>query len=243
MQQYRQIFGSISEHEQLQWRQENLGVASSSSAMHQPWQHSSRRLTQALALNDLVNDDGNHAQPLPVLGGDPSYSAAAMAPLQEGDVTSVGSAGFSRSSAAAANSAVGPWFDQHLAAADSAAPGGGSGGGLVFAHLNASSGLLPLSSSAGVAGGSSSSSSAHHSNSVGSGAADDVMGDATVAGGSSIVVQPPQPFFEYPPVTRYPTVFFTASLQGHAATGAGILGQEEQVRHTGRLQEECGGPD
>ncbi|KAF8062687.1 Papln [Scenedesmus sp. PABB004] len=91
-----------------------------------------------------------------------------------------------------------PWYDSHVLAA-----AGGAGGGLLYGRLDGGGGGGAAPRSAGDGGAA---------------AAD------AGAGGAA----PDPPPYEYPPVGRHPTVFFTAALQGYSqATG---LGAAEQAR-------------
>jgi hypothetical protein len=91
-----------------------------------------------------------------------------------------------------------PWYDQHVLSGPAGSPQG-----LLYQRLN-TSGSSPLNAED---------------------AEYDVIGSSDGSPEDSVVPDPPP--YEYPPVGRYPTVFFTAVLQGYNHPSG--LGPAEQV--------------
>lgn len=115
------------------------------------------------------------------------------------DITALpeAAAGAASPNAAGVNATRNPWYDQHVLSGPAGSPQG-----LLYQRLNTSS-SSPLNTDD---------------------AADNVIGSE---GDPEDSVVPDPPAYEYPPVGRYPTVFFTAVLQGYNHPSG--LGPAEQV--------------
>jgi hypothetical protein len=160
---------------------------------------SSSSSLQSSRIRSLVNGASSTSDSGGSTGGLNTFGAPALLPM---DMTSV-SAGAASPTAVGVNgtgpTTRNPWYDQHVLSGPAGSPQG-----LLYQRLNTSS-SAPLSADDAEL---------------------DVIG-SEFDPADSVVPDPPP--YEYPPVGRYPTVFFTAVLQGYNHPSG--LGPAEQVGH------------